>query len=156
MALDNSNCTCLERKQTLCTQVTKVSQSASFVLDWRLGFGLGIIFLEQIDSFRLSPSHAHQRGSVRARLPACCYLPAPEQALLQELRGTVLGCTSWWPLGVRHLTGLTGGDLCLFVLMTAPGAVVSYIILWLFLLSFSSWLKQSFLSHFSVRNLIIF
>lgn len=40
VALDNSDCTGLERQQMICTQVTGVSQSASFVLD----FGLGIYF----------------------------------------------------------------------------------------------------------------
>lgn len=42
VAQDYSDCTGLEKKQTICTQVTGVSRSASFVLDWRLGFGLGI------------------------------------------------------------------------------------------------------------------
>lgn len=44
VALDNFDCAGLERKQTICTQVTGVSQSAAFVLDWSLGFGLRIFF----------------------------------------------------------------------------------------------------------------
>ena len=75
-----------------------------------------------------SPAEARLRKGQALSL----LLPAsPWAALLQELNGTVLGCTSWWPLGVRHLIGLSGGDLCHFVLMTTPGAMVSYIILWL-------------------------
>lgn len=38
MDMDNSDCTGPQRQQTICTQVTGVSQSASFVL----GFGLRI------------------------------------------------------------------------------------------------------------------